>query len=65
MRLEIATPWTRPKSLTDCATLVNKDLETQNSCSNNRQFGNQRYLIKKVNGEARTCNSLDRTQELS
>ena len=57
-----------PKCLTDWATLANKDLETQNSCLNNRQemlYGNQRYLIKKVNGETRTCNSLDRTQELS
>ena len=61
-------PLRGPKCLTDWATLADEDLETINSFLNNRQeilYGNQRYLIKKVIGEAKTCNFLDKTQILS
>ena len=67
-RLELATPWTEPKCLTDWATLPNKDMEILDSCLNNRQemlHENERYLNKKVIGKARTCNLLGRTQMLN
>ena len=30
--VELATPWTEPKCLTDWATLANKDMEILDSC---------------------------------
>ena len=47
---------------------ADEDSETRNSCLNNRQemlHGNERYSNKKVNGKARTCNTLGRTQVLN